>query len=110
FIPALLSISGRWWTQNDSSMLCSEHFKPDHFDRTGQIVRLRDCVTPSVFNFPCNLQRRVFLLYIGFSDATVRKYVFAPLMLMEASRSSSVTFLRSLISYSLVIDGLLFRD
>uniref|UniRef100_A0A8C2J6K0 THAP-type domain-containing protein n=1 Tax=Cyprinus carpio TaxID=7962 RepID=A0A8C2J6K0_CYPCA len=48
----------------ESSKLCSEHFKPDDFDRTGQIVSLRDGVTPSVFNFPCHLQRGVFLLYM----------------------------------------------
>uniref|UniRef100_A0A8C5ETQ5 THAP-type domain-containing protein n=1 Tax=Gouania willdenowi TaxID=441366 RepID=A0A8C5ETQ5_GOUWI len=42
---------------SDSSKLCSEHFKPDDFDRTGQIVRLRDGATPSVINFPCNFQR-----------------------------------------------------
>uniref|UniRef100_A0A8C5E3K1 THAP-type domain-containing protein n=1 Tax=Gouania willdenowi TaxID=441366 RepID=A0A8C5E3K1_GOUWI len=39
----------------NSSVLCSEHFKPDHFDRTIQIVRLRDGTTPSVFTFPCHL-------------------------------------------------------
>ncbi len=32
---------------SESSKLCSEHFKPDDFDRTGQIL---------VFNFPCHLQ------------------------------------------------------
>ncbi|KAM4713858.1 LOW QUALITY PROTEIN: uncharacterized protein FYW61_018980 [Anableps anableps] len=35
--------------------LSSEHFKPE--DRTGQIVRLRDDVTSSVFSFPSCLQR-----------------------------------------------------
>ncbi len=42
---------------SESSKLCSEHLKPDDdFDRTGQIVRLRDGATTSVFNFPCHLQ------------------------------------------------------
>lgn len=40
-----------------SSMLCSEHFRPEDFDRTGQIVRLRDGAIPSVFCFPAHLQR-----------------------------------------------------
>lgn len=34
------------------SKLCSEHFRPEDVDRTGQIVRLRDGATPSVFSFP----------------------------------------------------------
>ncbi|XP_077081570.1 THAP domain-containing protein 6-like [Siphateles boraxobius] len=42
---------------NDSSVLCSQHFKQGDFDRTGQIVRLRDNVIPSVFSFPVHLQR-----------------------------------------------------
>ncbi|XP_062290182.1 THAP domain-containing protein 6-like [Scomber scombrus] len=45
------------FTASDSSVLCSEHFKQDDLDRTGQIVRLRDGVIPSIFSFPVHLQR-----------------------------------------------------
>ncbi|XP_029920947.1 THAP domain-containing protein 6-like, partial [Myripristis murdjan] len=43
----------------ETSKLCSEHFKPEDLDRTGQIVRLRDGAIPSVFSFPSHLQRPV---------------------------------------------------
>uniref|UniRef100_A0A3Q1FHH0 THAP domain-containing protein 6-like n=1 Tax=Acanthochromis polyacanthus TaxID=80966 RepID=A0A3Q1FHH0_9TELE len=42
---------------NDESVLCSNHFQPDEFDRAGQICRLRPGVIPSVFNFPAHLRR-----------------------------------------------------
>ncbi|KAF3859084.1 hypothetical protein F7725_021483, partial [Dissostichus mawsoni] len=45
------------FTASESSVICSEHFKQDEFDRTGQIVRLRDSVIPSIFSFPVHLQR-----------------------------------------------------
>ncbi|XP_049451721.1 THAP domain-containing protein 6-like [Epinephelus fuscoguttatus] len=45
------------FTASDSSVLCSEHFKQDDFDRTGQIVRLRDGVIPSIFSLLVHLQR-----------------------------------------------------
>ncbi len=42
-----MGTDGRVLFATESSKLCSEHFKPDDFDRTGQIL---------VFNFPCHLQ------------------------------------------------------
>ncbi|XP_073712460.1 THAP domain-containing protein 6 isoform X1 [Misgurnus anguillicaudatus] len=33
------------------SVLCSEHFRPEDFDRTGQTVRIREGAKPSVFSY-----------------------------------------------------------
>ncbi|CAH2314952.1 THAP domain-containing 6-like [Pelobates cultripes] len=57
------------FTASDSSVLCSQHFKQGDFDRTGQIVRLRDGVIPSVFSFPVHLQK----LEMGRSTSTSRR-------------------------------------
>uniref|UniRef100_A0A671VB66 THAP-type domain-containing protein n=1 Tax=Sparus aurata TaxID=8175 RepID=A0A671VB66_SPAAU len=52
-----LSLKREGFVAAERSLLCSEYFKPDDFDRTGQIVRLRHGVKPSVFNFPSHLQK-----------------------------------------------------
>jgi len=42
------------WSPNKWSYVCSRHFKPEDFDRTGLFVRLRDGVAPSVFEAPAS--------------------------------------------------------
>uniref|UniRef100_A0A3Q2Q9Y5 THAP-type domain-containing protein n=1 Tax=Fundulus heteroclitus TaxID=8078 RepID=A0A3Q2Q9Y5_FUNHE len=53
-----LAVQRDGFVATNRSMLCSEPFKEEDFDRTGQIVRLRlNDVIPSIFNFPTSLQK-----------------------------------------------------
>ncbi|XP_061672081.1 THAP domain-containing protein 6 isoform X1 [Syngnathoides biaculeatus] len=50
----------RGFSATKSSVLCSEHFKPEDIDATGQTVRIREGAKPSVFSFQSPLQKPVF--------------------------------------------------
>ncbi|XP_029690930.1 THAP domain-containing protein 6-like [Takifugu rubripes] len=52
-----LALRREGFTATESSVICSQHFKQDDFDRTGQVVRLKDGVIPSLFSFLVHLQR-----------------------------------------------------
>ncbi|TSK42073.1 Omega-amidase NIT2 [Bagarius yarrelli] len=54
-----IAVRREGFSASESSVLCSEHFKPKDFDRTGQTVRIRDGAKPSIFNFPPHLQKFV---------------------------------------------------
>ncbi|TDH13862.1 hypothetical protein EPR50_G00037750 [Perca flavescens] len=54
-----IAVRRKGFSASRSSVLCSEHFKRQDFDSTGQTVRIRDGAQPSVFNFPKHLQRPV---------------------------------------------------
>ena len=50
--------NGALWNAPAYASLCSRHFKPCMFDKTGQTTRLRDDATPSEFDFPAHLKKQ----------------------------------------------------
>lgn len=50
------SENGRIWMPGPRDVLCSEHFKDEEFDKTGQTRRLKRSAVPSLFDYPPHLQ------------------------------------------------------
>lgn len=53
------SLRRRGFSATRSSRICSQHFRPEDLDRTGQTVRIREGVVPSVFSFSSERPRKV---------------------------------------------------
>ena len=59
------------FTASDHAKICSDHFREEDFDRTGQTVRIREGVIPSIFPIlPLHPQRVGVSLEIYASQAT----------------------------------------
>jgi hypothetical protein len=57
-----VTADGKPWEPTAWDRICSCHFKPEMFDRTGQTVRLRDFAVPTEFEFPKHLQVKAMSL------------------------------------------------
>ena len=47
------------WQPAPTSRLCSDHFEPNAFDRSGQTVRLRDGAIPTIFHLKSRSQQAI---------------------------------------------------
>jgi len=56
------------FTPVKKSVVCSDHFEEACFDRTGQTIRLRDKVIPTIFDFPLQLIKVFSLILTSPSD------------------------------------------
>ncbi|XP_074527446.1 THAP domain-containing protein 6-like [Halichoeres trimaculatus] len=53
-----VALRRKGFTASRSSRICSDHFRQEDFDRTGQTVRIRSGVIPSVFSFSAYLKKQ----------------------------------------------------
>ncbi|XP_054716841.1 THAP domain-containing protein 1-like [Uloborus diversus] len=51
----ILNVRRKDWYPSRRSVLCSDHFEPDAFDRSGLIVRMKPDAVPTIFAFPPHL-------------------------------------------------------
>ncbi|XP_077368987.1 THAP domain-containing protein 1-like [Festucalex cinctus] len=89
------------WTPTRRSLLCSDHFDAECFDRTGQTTRLWEDAVPTIFQLPKHLQKRTKP-----SRKAPKERNFAPATLNkrngEAAKSSTPT--QAMPKLSVILD------